>query len=77
MTSGFEKLDERQRVLVAAWLPGAEVVRDLSWDLVGTTVLKVVHGGERYVVKAGDELDRQMARWWASLILVGLIYGLR
>ncbi|GAA3599500.1 hypothetical protein GCM10022223_13690 [Kineosporia mesophila] len=37
-------------------------MRDLSWGLVGTTVLEVVHGGERYVVKAGDGLDRQLAR---------------
>ena len=62
MTSALDALSEPQRRLVNAWLPGAEVARDHSWGLVGTTVLEVVHAGERYVVKAADEHDHHLAR---------------
>jgi hypothetical protein len=62
MADAFESLSERQRDVVGEWLPGAEVVRDHSWGLVGTTVLEVVRGGERFVVKAGDAADRHLAR---------------
>jgi hypothetical protein len=56
------QLSERQRELLGEWLPGAEVVRDHSWGLVGTTVLEVLQTGERFVVKAGDARDRHLAR---------------
>ncbi|GLY16489.1 hypothetical protein Kisp01_35040 [Kineosporia sp. NBRC 101677] len=62
MTTGFEQLSERQQEVLGEWLPGAEVVRDHSWGLVGTTVLEVLQAGERFVVKAGDERDRHLAR---------------
>ena len=55
-------LSDRQRALVAEWLPGLAVVRDHSWGLVGTVVLEVEHAGERYVVKAADERDHHLAR---------------
>jgi hypothetical protein len=55
-------LTERQRGLLDLWLPGAEVARDHSWGLVGTTVLELVHDDARYVVKAGDENDHHLAR---------------
>ncbi|WP_433002162.1 phosphotransferase [Kribbella sp. CA-294648] len=55
-------LTEQQRELLSEWLPGAEVVKDHSWGLVGTTVLELLHGGNRYVVKAGDEADGHIAR---------------
>jgi phosphotransferase family enzyme len=55
-------LDERQRELLAEWLPRAEVVKDLSWGLVGTTVLELLQDGDRYVAKAGDAADRHIAR---------------
>jgi aminoglycoside phosphotransferase len=54
-------LDERQRELLAEWLPRAEVVKDLSWGLVGTTVLELVQDGSRYVAKAGDAADTNIA----------------
>ena len=62
MTSGLDALDAGQRRLVASWLPGARVVRDHSWGLVGTVVLEVEHAGERYVVKAADEHDHHLDR---------------
>lgn len=55
-------LTERQRALLDIWLPGAEVARDHSWGLVGTTVLELVHDDARYIVKAGDENDHHLAR---------------
>ncbi|MEI8408855.1 MULTISPECIES: phosphotransferase family protein [unclassified Kribbella] len=50
-------IDERQRRLLQDWLPGAEVVKDHSWGLVGTTVLELMHDGTQYVAKAGDSAD--------------------
>jgi hypothetical protein len=47
---------------VEAWLPGARVVQDHSWGLVGTTVLQLCHDGAGYIVKAGDENDHHLAR---------------
>ncbi len=35
---------------------------DHSWGLVGTTVLELLHDGDRFVVKAGDEQDHHLAR---------------
>jgi aminoglycoside phosphotransferase (APT) family kinase protein len=55
-------LSERQRVLLAGWLPGAVVVRDHSWGLVARTVLEVEHDGAAYVVKAGGPDDHHMRR---------------
>ncbi|GAA1518151.1 phosphotransferase [Kribbella lupini] len=52
----------RQQELLGEWLPGAELVKDLSWGLVGTTVLMLEHDGTRYIVKAGDEADTNIAR---------------
>ncbi|WP_244242370.1 phosphotransferase family protein [Nocardioides seonyuensis] len=52
----------RQRALLEEWLPGAEVVADLSWGLAGTTVLHVRRGEESYVVKAGGDSDHHIAR---------------
>ncbi|WP_242001870.1 phosphotransferase family protein [Kribbella steppae] len=55
-------IDERQRLLLQDWLPGAEVVKDHSWGLVGTTVLELRHDGTQYVAKAGDPDDHHIAR---------------
>jgi thiamine kinase-like enzyme len=55
-------LSSRQMSLVDRWLPGAVVVRDLGWGLAETTVLEVEAAGVRYVVKAGGERDRHIAR---------------
>jgi thiamine kinase-like enzyme len=62
VASGIEQLSQRQRELLGDWLPGAEVVKDHSWGLVGTTVLELSYDGGRYGVKAGDENDRHLAR---------------
>jgi hypothetical protein len=55
-------IDEYQWRLLREWLPGAEVVQDHSWGLVGTTVIELRHEGARYVAKAGDENDQNIAR---------------
>lgn len=60
--AGFERLSEAQRTLVGEWLPGAEVIRDLSWDQVETVVLHVRHGGREVIVKAAGETDHHLAR---------------
>ncbi|WP_433288591.1 phosphotransferase family protein [Pseudonocardia sp. CA-142604] len=62
MDPGGDQLTQRQRELLHDWLPGAEVVQDHSWGLVGTTVLELVHRGARYVAKAGDAKDHHLAR---------------
>jgi hypothetical protein len=55
-------LTDRQQVLLDAWLPSAELVKDHSWGLIGTLVLELTHNGERYVAKAGDPADHHLAR---------------
>lgn len=62
MPSGVDQLSQRQRELLDRWLPGAELVRDHSWGLVGTTVLELVHRGAHFVAKAGDAKDSHLAR---------------
>jgi hypothetical protein len=62
VTSGVDQLSQRQRGLLDEWLPGAELVQDHSWGLVGTIVLELSHRGARYVAKAGDTNDRHLAR---------------
>lgn len=61
MASGAH-LGQQQRRLLECWLPGAEVVRDHSWGLVGTVVLELCHNDVRYIAKAGDEKDSHLAR---------------
>ena len=58
MATGLERLTAQQKRLVGEWLPGATVEEDHSWDLVETTVLRLVHDGSRLIVKAGGEGDR-------------------
>ena len=60
--AAWDQLSCRQRELVEAWLPGARVVHDHSWGLVGTTVLEVEHDAGRFTVKAGDDHDHHLAR---------------
>ena len=62
MTSRPDRLTSRQRELLAGWLPGHEVVADLGWGLVGTTVLRLRHRGQSYVAKAGDDADHHLTR---------------
>lgn len=62
MRDRINGLSIRQRQLLRAWLPAAEVVVDHSWGLVGTTVLELRDEAERYIVKAGGENDHHIAR---------------
>lgn len=62
MVAGIAALTRRQQDLLETWLPGAEVAKDHSWGLVGTTVLELTHRGSRLIAKAGDEKDRHLAR---------------
>lgn len=55
-------LSDRQRELLATWLPDLVVEEDMSWGLVETTVLRVAAGGRTLVVKAGGERDHHIAR---------------
>lgn len=55
-------LSPRQRELLQRWLPGAVLVKDHSWGLVGTTVLEVEHEQDQLLVKAGDAHDHHIAR---------------
>lgn len=62
MPTSLPDLSERQRALLDAWLPGAVLVRDHSWELRHRHVLEVVHEDRLYGVKAGTEGDHHMAR---------------
>lgn len=62
MTDPLSNLSEHQRVQLASWLPEMEVVADLSWGLVETTVIKVRSAGRECVVKAGGQSDRHIQR---------------
>ncbi|TCK27133.1 phosphotransferase [Pseudonocardia endophytica] len=57
------ELTERQRELLDEWLPGAVTTKDHSWGLLaGTTVLELLHDGERHIVKAAAAGDKHIAR---------------
>ncbi|MFC8680860.1 phosphotransferase [Microbacterium ureisolvens] len=60
MTLG--RLSAAQRALLGAWLAGLEVVADLSWNQVETTVLHVRHGEDDLIVKAAGETDHHLGR---------------
>lgn len=49
-------------MLLDAWLPGAVLLHDHSWDLRHRHVLEVLHDGIHYAVKAGGEGDGHMVR---------------
>ncbi|MBD3943396.1 phosphotransferase [Microbacterium sp. NEAU-LLC] len=59
---GFDRLSAAQRALVGEWMPAAEVVADLSWNLVDTVVLRVRHDGDEFVVKAAGPDGHHFAR---------------
>lgn len=62
MMTGPDTLTSRQRELLALWFPDADLIADLSWGLIGTTVLhlRTEHGD--VIVKAGDRRDVHIAR---------------
>lgn len=62
MPHRFAALTPLQRRLIDAWLPSVEVEADMSWGLVGTTVLRARTGGRLVVIKAGDDSDHHIER---------------
>ncbi len=62
MIADLNQLSSRQSQLLSQWLPDAEVVKDHSWGLVGTTVLELRARGGSYIAKAGDDRDVHLAR---------------
>jgi aminoglycoside/choline kinase family phosphotransferase len=62
VAAGIDQLADGQRNLLDAWMPGAAVVRDHSWGLVGTVVLELDYQDVRYIAKAGDAEDLHIAR---------------
>ena len=56
-------LPDDQQAVLDAWLPGARIVHDHSWqELALRQVLELEHEGGRYVLKAGGPDDGHMAR---------------
>ena len=55
-------LDEAQRAWVLDRMPGAVVLRDMSWGLVDTTVLRVRSSAGDAVVKAAGPSDTHLPR---------------
>jgi hypothetical protein len=55
-------LRPRQCELIEAWLPGAVVEADMSWQLVETAVLRARAGEQVVVVKAGGASDHHIER---------------
>ena len=53
-------LTERQRALLQDWLPGASVVADHSWGLVGTVVLELEVDG--------DETELEIELKWSDSV---------
>ncbi len=56
------RVSPAQQALVHEWLPEAEFVADLSWELMGTAVLhlRTPHGD--WIVKAGDATNHHIGR---------------
>ena len=59
---GLGRLSAAQRALVASWLPGVEIVADLSWNQADTVVLRARHDGRDLVVKAGGAQNHHLGR---------------
>lgn len=55
-------LSAEQRELLEVWLPGHEIVEDLTWDIAQTTVHRIEAGGELYTVKAGTKYNNHIGR---------------
>jgi hypothetical protein len=62
MHRAFAVLAPLQRELIDTWLPGAQVEADMSWGLVGTTVLRARIDERLVVIKAGDASDHHIER---------------
>lgn len=55
-------LSTAQREVVGSWLPGARLIRDVSWGLIDTTILHVRHGHTDLIVKAFGPANNHLAR---------------
>lgn len=62
MSGRFGGLDAAQQAWVDARLPDAELIADMSWGLVDTTVLHVRTVGQDFVVKAAGPADTHLPR---------------
>ena len=62
MSDDLSRLTPEQRTLLAQWLPGAQVLADLSWGLVETTALDLLSDRGRVIVKAGGVADGHIVR---------------
>ncbi len=60
--SGWVRLTPAQQAWVRSRIGDAELVSDMSWNLVGSIVLHVRAGAEHLVVKAGDADNHHIAR---------------
>lgn len=56
------RLDPDQHALVHQWLPDAELVADLSWELMGTAVLHLRTPDGEWIVKAGGPANHHVGR---------------
>ncbi len=56
------RLDPGQQGLVHQWLPDAELVADLSWELMGTAVLRLRTSDGDRIVKAGGPANHHIGR---------------
>ncbi len=56
------RLTPQQRTVIREWLPNAELIADLSWELMGTAVLHLrTPEGDR-IVKAGASTNHHIGR---------------
>jgi thiamine kinase-like enzyme len=56
------RLSPTQQAVVHEWLPDAELVADLSWELMGTAVLHVRTPEGDFIVKAGGPTNHHIDR---------------
>lgn len=56
------RLSAEQQRLVRMWLPAAEFVADLSWELMGTVVFRLRAPDGEYIVKAGGPTNHHIDR---------------
>lgn len=62
MSGRFGGLDPAQQAWADERLPDAELIRDMSWGLVDTTVLHVRADGDDFVLKAAGHSDTHLPR---------------
>lgn len=62
MPSALDRLTQPQQATLRGRFPQFDVVADMSWNLVETTVLQIATPEGRFVVKAGGAADHHIAR---------------